>query len=212
MVNIFIVDDHNIVREGIRMVLELEETFTVCGEAENGEQAIQMLANITPDIILLDLNMPVVDGIQFLRKLQAQNRTIPCIVLTTYKDQHLLMEAVSLGVKSYLLKDAGREVIYETIYRVLRGERWFPSEIEKALEEAERKRSLGLTLTAKEMEIVRYLAQGLTNSEIADKFFVSERTIKSYLTVIYEKLQVKSRAQAIAVANEKNYFILPERT
>lgn len=206
MTKVFIVDDHYIVREGIRMVLELEEEFDVVGEAENGLQALQILEQLEPDVVLLDLNMPQLDGISFLRKLKQQERDVPCIVLTTYKDEHLLVEAVKLGVRSYILKDAGREVIYDTIQRVNAGETWFPAEIEDLLQASLEKESIGIALSSKEVTILKALARGLKNSEIAEELFVSERTIKGYLTVIYEKLHVKTRAQAIAVAIEKKYL------
>lgn len=206
MIRVVIVDDHYIVREGIRMVLELEEQFNVVGEAENGLQALELLNSVEADVVLLDLNMPQLDGISFLRKLKQTEHTVPCIVLTTYKDEHLLVEAVKLGVRSYLLKDAGRAVIYETIQRAVNGETWFPNEIATLLKDSLDKQSDGITLTSKEVTILKALAIGKKNSEIAEQLFVSERTVKSYLTVIYEKLQVKTRAQAIAVAIEKKYI------
>lgn len=200
-----IIDDHFIVREGIRMVLELDEQFEVVAEAENGLQALHMLETITPDVILLDLNMPQLDGISFLRKMKQLQRATPCIVLTTYKDENLLVEAVKLGVHSYLLKDAGRDVIFETIRQTMKGDKSFPPEIEQLLAEARLKQRSPMTLTSKEIMIVKALGEGKKNSEIAAMLFVSERTVKSYLTVIYEKLNVKTRAQAIAVAIKKKY-------
>lgn len=200
-----IIDDHFIVREGIRMVLELDEQFEVVAEAENGLQALHMLETITPDVILLDLNMPQLDGISFLRKMKQLQRATPCIVLTTYKDENLLVEAVKLGVHSYLLKDAGRDVIFETIRQTMKGDKSFPAEIEQLLAEARLNQRSPMTLTSKEIMIVKALGEGKKNSEIAAMLFVSERTVKSYLTVIYEKLNVKTRAQAIAVAIEKKY-------
>lgn len=199
MIRICIVDDHYIVREGIRMVLELEEHFEVVAEAENGQQAIALLVTHDVDVILLDLNMPVMDGIQFLQQYKG---TTPVIVLTTYNDEQLLLKAVNLGVRSYLLKDAGRAIIYETIARVMNGETYFPSALQHALRTA-RERPV---FTNKELELLRLLASGLKNKEIASKLFVSERTVKAYLTTIYEKLDVKSRGQAIAIAIEQKYI------
>ena len=200
---VLIIDDHTIVREGIRMVLELEEEYEVVGEAANGQQAIELVDKHNPDVILLDLNMPILDGISFLRALKNMNRSIPCIVLTTYKEQHLLLEAVNLGVKSYLLKDAGRKVIYETIERVVNGETWFPEDIQKLIQAATSKKANASTLTTKEITILKLVAQGYKNKELAEQLFVSEKTIKNYLTIIYEKLEVKSRTQAISAAIER---------
>ncbi len=206
MIRVLIVDDHYIVREGIRMVLELEDLFEVVGEAENGIEALQLLETLQADVILLDLNMPQLDGVNFLRKMKHLQLSMPCIVLTTYKDEHLLVEAVNLGARSYLLKDAGRKVIYDTIQRVVAGETYFPHEIALLLQTAFEKQQGGIELTSKEVTILKALATGKKNNDIAKELFVSERTIKSYLTVIYEKLQVKTRAQAIAVAIEKKYI------
>lgn len=200
---VLIVDDHTIVREGIRMVLELEEEYEVVGEAANGQQAIELVQKYEPDVILLDLNMPLSDGISFLRLLKNMDKRIPCIVLTTYKEPHLLLEAVDLGVKSYLLKDAGRKVIYETIERVMNGETWFPKDIQRLIQEATSEKTNPLTLTAKEVTILKLIAQGYKNKELAEQLFVSEKTIKNYLTIIYEKLEVKSRTQAIVAAIER---------
>ena len=200
---VLIVDDHTIVREGIRMVLELEEGYEVVGEAANGQQAIELVQKNEPDVILLDLNMPILDGISFLRTLKNMELPIPCIVLTTYNEPHLLVEAVNLGVKSYLLKDAGRKVIYETIERVMNGETWFPEDIRKLIQEATSEKGNPSTLTTKERSILKLVAQGYKNKELADQLFVSEKTIKNYLTIIYEKLEVKSRTQAIAAAIER---------
>lgn len=206
LIKVMIVDDHFIVREGIRMVLELDEQFEVIAEAENGLQAFHILETVTPDVILLDLNMPQLDGISFLRKLKQLEKTIPCIVLTTYKDENLLVEAVKLGVHSYLLKDAGRDVIFKTIRQTVQGEKSFPLEIEELLLAVKIKQRDPMALTSKEILIVKALGKGKKNSEIAAMLFVSERTVKSYLTVIYEKLNVKTRAQALAVAIERNFI------
>lgn len=206
MIRICIVDDHYIVREGIRMVLELEDDFDVVAEAENGQQALQLIDEQPVDIILLDLNMPEMDGIQFLTHYMKREKRAPVIVLTTYNDEQLLLKAVNLGVHSYLLKDAGREVIYDTIARVMRGETYFPHALQQMLTKARQREANAPTLTKKELELLRLLATGLKNKEIASELFVSERTVKAYLTTIYEKLDVKSRAQAIAVAIEQKYI------
>lgn len=200
---VLIVDDHTIVREGIRMVLELEDEYEVVGEAANGQQALELVEKDEPDVILLDLYMPILDGISFLRTLKNMGKTIPCIVLTTYKEPHLLLEAVNLGVKSYLLKDAGRKVIYETITRVMNGETWFPADIQQLIHAATSEKTTPSSLTTKELTILKLVAQGYKNKELADQLFVSEKTIKNYLTIIYDKLDVKSRTQAIAAAIER---------
>ena len=206
MVNILIVDDHFIVREGIRLILETEETYFVIGEAENGQQALSLLETITPDLILLDLNMPILDGLNFLKKLKVTGSTIPVIILTTYNENHLLLEAIELGATSYLLKDTGREKLFSTIDAALRGETLLQPDMLQLLLQAQSKKNEQSIFTKKEIQVLKALGRGLKNSEIANEMGIGERTVKSYLTSIYSKLEVKTRTQAIIVAIEQKYI------
>lgn len=206
MIKIMIVDDHLIVREGIRLILETEDHYEVIAEAENGQQALDVLQQMTPDLILLDLNMPILDELNFMIKLRNEGRTIPIIILTTYKEKELLAEAVSLGAASYLLKDTGREKLFSTIEAAMRGETLLQPEMLKLLMEAQAEKHTPSLLTNKEVLILQALARGFKNSEIANELHVAERTVKSYLTTIYSKLNVKTRAQAVVVAMEKSYI------
>lgn len=206
MIKIMIVDDHLIVREGIRLILETEDEYEVVGEAENGQQALEVLQTVTPDLILLDLNMPILDGLNFMKKLRNIGNETPIIILTTYKEKQLLAEAVSLGAASYLLKDTGREKLFSTIEAAMRGETLLQPEMLKLLMEAQAEKHAPTLLTNKEVIVLQALARGLKNSEIASEMHVAERTVKSYLTTIYSKLEVKTRAQAIVVAMEQSYI------
>lgn len=136
MVKIMIVDDHLIVREGIRLILETADDYEIVGEAENGQQALEVLQTIVPDLILLDLNMPILDGLNFMKKLRNIGDITLIIILTTYKEKQLLAEAVSLGAASYLLKDTGREKLFSTIDAAIRGETLLQPEMLKLLMEA----------------------------------------------------------------------------
>lgn len=206
MVKIMIVDDHLIVREGIRLILETADDYEIVGEAENGQQALEVLQTIVPDLILLDLNMPILDGLNFMKKLRNIGDITPIIILTTYKEKQLLAEAVSLGAASYLLKDTGREKLFSTIDAAIRGETLLQPEMLKLLMEAQAEKHAPKLLTNKEIAVLQALARGLKNSEIASELDVAERTVKSYLTTIYSKLEVKTRAQAIVVAMEQAYI------
>lgn len=206
MVNILIVDDHFIVREGIRLILETEEAYFVIGEAENGQQALSLLEIITPDLILLDLNMPILDGLNFLKKLKSTGSTIPVIILTTYNENYLLLEAIELGATSYLLKDTGREKLFATIDATLRGETLLQPDMLQLLLQAQSKKNEQSIFTTKEIHVLKALGRGLKNSEIANEMGIGERTVKSYLTSIYSKLEVKTRTQAIIVAIEQKYI------
>ena len=206
MVKIVIVDDHLIVREGIRLILETQDGYEVIGEAENGQQALALLESVTPDVILLDLNMPILDGLNFLKKFNSLGKDIPVIVLTTYNEDHLLLEAVELGVASYLLKDTGREKLFATIDAALRGETLLQPEMLQLLLKAQAEKHRPKLFTEKELFVLQALVRGLKNNEIAEELNVAERTVKSYLTTIYSKMDVKSRTQAIAVAIDKRYI------
>ena len=206
LIDILIVDDHAIVREGIRLILETTDRYRVIGEAENGQQALTFIEQQNPHCILLDLNMPILDGISFLRKLKSMGVKIPTIILTTYNESHLLAESIELGAMSYLLKDTGREKLFATIEAAVRGETLLQPEMLQVLVKAQTESFAPKLLTDKETEVIKLLAQGMKNREIADKLYISERTVKSYLTTIYSKLEVSSRTQAIAVAVERKYI------
>lgn len=206
MVKILIVDDHLIVREGIRLILETQDGYEVIGEAENGQQALVFLETAKPDLILLDLNMPILDGLNFMKKLNTMGSAIPVIVLTTYNENHLLLEAIELGVASYLLKDTGREKLFATIEAALHGDTLLQPEMLQLLLRAQSEKHKPKLFTEKELFVLKALGRGLKNSEIALEMDISERTVKSYLTTIYSKLEVKTRAQAILVAIEKKYI------
>lgn len=206
MVKIVIVDDHLIVREGIRLILETEDGYEIIGEAENGQEALALLTSIKPDLILLDLNMPILDGLNFMKKLKSAGRAIPIIVLTTYNENHLLLEAIELGAKSYLLKDTGREKLFDTIDAALRGETLLQPEMLQHLLKAQSEKHAPKLFSDKELFVLQALGRGLKNSEIALEMNIAERTVKSYLTTIYSKLEVQTRAQATRVAIEKKYI------
>lgn len=206
MIRILIVDDHLIVREGIRLILETTQRFQVIGEAENGQQALACIEQVQPDCILLDLNMPILDGISFLKEMHTIGYTIPTIILTTYNESQLLAESIELGAMSYLLKDIGREKLFATIEAAVRGETLLQPEMLRLLLKVQSEKYAIKLFTNKEIEVLKFVAQGMKNIEIAQQLSISERTVKSYLTTIYSKLEVTSRTQAISAALEKKYI------
>lgn len=206
MIRILIVDDHLIVREGIRLILETTQRFQVIGEAENGQQALACIEEVQPDCILLDLNMPILDGISFLKEMNTIGYTIPTIILTTYNESQLLAESIEFGAMSYLLKDIGREKLFATIEAAVRGETLLQPEMLRLLLKVQSEKFAIKLFTNKEIEVLKLLAQGMRNIEIAQRLSISERTVKSYLTTIYSKLEVSSRTQAISAALEKKYI------
>lgn len=202
---IMIVDDHSIVREGLKMIFETQDTYEICGEAANGEEALTLLKQLDPDLILLDMKMPQMDGITFLRQFVKQEITIPVVVLTTLKDMNLIQEAMALGAKGYLLKDAKREQLFATVKEALNGSILLQSEIGQLLFSSQNPNNIkgkvqDYGLTEREIMILKEVAQGDTSRKIALNMGISERTVKAHLTNIYVKMGVASRSEAVALA------------
>lgn len=207
---IMIVDDHYVVREGLKLILETGEQFQVIAEAENGKQAVQMLEKQLPDIILMDLNMPVMGGLEAMQILKDRNCEVPVIILTTYNEDELMIKGLALGAKGYLLKDTSRESLFRSIESAVRGETLLSSDmLEKVIQAKMQPKSESTTvssklaLTDKELMILQFVSKGYKSKEIAAAMDVSERTIKAHLTSVYNKLGVDSRSQAVAIAMER---------
>ncbi|MEK3734145.1 response regulator transcription factor [Paenibacillus sp. FSL M8-0334] len=212
---ILIVDDHWVVREGLKMILETDEQYEVIGEAEEGESAIGLIKEAEPDIILLDLNMPGgLDGLGTLEKMKELQLEIPVIILTTYNEDELMMNALALGAKGYLLKDTSRDNLFRTLQSALRGETLLQPEITSrvfAFRQDRKSSSVpesSYQVTPKERIILQAIARGARNKEIASDLGISERTVKAHLTNIYNKLGVDSRSEAVAVSIEKGILQL----
>ncbi|MEH7495553.1 response regulator transcription factor [Neobacillus niacini] len=211
---VLIVDDHLVVREGLKLILETNERFEIAGEAENGEVALKFLETQKPDVILLDLNMPIMNGLDTIKALNDREISIPIIILTTYNEDELMIKGLELGAKGYLLKDTGREDLFRTIESAIRGETLLQPEIMAKLLGAKEKKSKVLTpfeatkLTEKELFILQATAKGYRNKDIAFDMGIAERTVKAHLTNIYNKLGVNSRTEAVAVALESGIIHL----
>ncbi|WP_417203405.1 response regulator [Acetoanaerobium sticklandii] len=203
---IMIIDDHLIVREGLKLIFETEDNYEVICEAENGKVALNLLLDIKPDLILVDINMPEIDGIEFITQIQKIDISIPVIILTTYNDSQLISKGLSLGAKGYLLKDTTRKELIRTIEAALRGETLLQPEIVRnifvspANNLSNTDSSYNYPLTEKELSILDFICRGCTSKEISIDLKLSERTVKFYLTNIYTKLNVNSRSEAVAKA------------
>ena len=205
---ILIVDDHLVVREGLKLIFETEENYEVVGEAENGEKALLLIDELKPDVILMDLNMPKMSGLEVIKALNAKNNLVPIIILTTFNDNHLIMEGLSLGAKGYLLKDTTREELMRTVASAIRGEILLQPEISKSLFSSKKELSpmtpsFNTAMTERELFILQAIARGCTSKEIAFDMAISERTVKAHLTNIYSKLKAASRSEAVAIAIEQ---------
>ncbi|MEK3659558.1 response regulator transcription factor [Paenibacillus sp. FSL F4-0236] len=208
--NVIIADDHLVVREGLKLIIETNDNFQVIGEAANGEETLSLLESLTPDVILMDLNMPKMSGLETIKELKERNINIPVVILTTYNEDELMINGLELGAKGYLLKDTGREHLFRTIESAIRGDTLLQPEMMARLLAARNKRhdeqdtsAEKLLISEKERIVIQAIARGYRSKEIAADMGISERTVKAHLTNIYNKLGVDSRSQAVAVAIER---------
>ncbi|MCY7433295.1 response regulator transcription factor [Bacillus safensis] len=206
---IVIVDDHYVVREGLKLILETDERFEVVGEAEDGGKGIDVIKEKSPDLVLLDLNMPMMSGLDMLKEMQTLQIKVPVLILTTYNEEKLMIQGLQLGAKGYLLKDASRENLFNTIEAAIRGDILLQSNVASKVFEStvhkepqEKLKTDNHLLTEKEMLVLQAVARGFRSKEIAFDMGISERTVKAQLTNIYQKLNVTSRAEAIKTSIE----------
>jgi NarL family two-component system response regulator YdfI len=210
-----IADDHLIVREGLRLILETAEGIALVGEAADGAEAIRLSGELNPDIVLMDLRMPGMDGLTAIDQLQQVQPEVAVIILTTYNEDDLILRGLRAGARGYLLKDTNRTTLLEAIRAAVRGDTLLtPEIIEKLLAHTGGGTPLraraegGLTLTPREAEVLASVAHGDRNKEIATALGISERTVKAHLASIFNKFGVDSRAAAIAVAAHRG--LLPK--
>ncbi len=199
-IRILIADDHLVVREGLRTILSVEEDFAVVGEAVDGKDALAQCAQVRPDLVLMDLRMPEMDGIEAIRQIKSRFPQVVIVILTTYDDDELIVRGLRAGAKGYLLKDATRRVLFETIRAAMRGEALLPPAIAAKVVARLSESGPVEELSDREREVLGLLARGATNKEIALALNIAERTVKAHLTHIFGKLGVSSRAEAVAYA------------
>jgi two-component system, NarL family, response regulator YdfI len=209
-IRILIADDHLIIRQGLRLILETENDFALVGEAADGAEAISLCAELHPDVVLMDLRMPGLDGLTAIERLHVEQPEVAVVILTTFNEDDLMLRGLQAGARGYLLKDTERASLFDTLHAAARGETLLKPEImAKVLSSAgshpSGKPSLEppSILTERESQVLEGIARGERSKEIAVHLGISERTVKAYLASIYDKLGVDSRAAAIAVAAQK---------
>ncbi len=202
-IRVLIADDHLIVREGLRLILETADGIEVVGEATDGAQAVQLAQQLQPDVILMDLRMPHLDGLAAIEQLRADQPQIAMVILTTYNEDDLMVRGLRAGARGYLLKDTDRETLLNTIRAAARGETLLKPEILARLLSSQPKSRGEIELTDRELEVLKAVARGERSKEIAAQLGITERTVKAHLAGIYNKLGVDSRAAAIAVASQQ---------
>jgi len=200
MINVLLVDDHTILRDGIRSLLELEKDIQVVGESVSGHDVLKKIEELHPDVILMDINMPEQNGIEVMAMVKKKYSAVKVIMLTMYNHDEYFLSAIREGADGYLLKDAPSQQVVEAIRSVVRGESVIhPSMTKKLLDFHVLKRDAPQReeLTEREKEVLHCLLEGLSNKEIAEKLFISDKTVTIHLSKIFKKLNVKSRSQAV---------------
>lgn len=202
---VLIIDDHQILQTGIKMIIETADDLETIGTAADGDEGLKKVLSLQPDVVLLDIRMPKMDGIALLRELRKRQITVPVVILTTFDDQEPIQQAMQLGAKGFLLKDADADTILDTLRGALKGQVFLePQVAAKAFAPV----TPEYQLSDREHEILTQVAQGYRNKEIADHMNLSERTIKGHLTDIYNQFGVYTRTEAVAFALQNHLIEL----
>jgi two-component system response regulator DegU len=207
-ISILIADDHSMIREGLKQLLELEQNFNVIGFADNGRKAIDKINELHPDILLLDVNMPVLGGIETLAEIRKNNINVKVIMLTIHNEREYLIKAVELGCDGYILKESDSDELKNAIYNVYEGKRYIQPNMTPMLNsylasKAEDDKKL-VGLTKREIQVLKLVAEGMFNRDIAERLEISERTVKNHIANIFKKIQVSDRTQAAVFAIKNN--------
>lgn len=206
MIRILISDDQAIIRDGLEMLLRLERDMEVVGLAQDGAQAEELASAKKPDLILMDLKMPAVNGVEATRRIHARHPNIKILALTTYDDDEWVFDAIRAGASGYLLKDTPREKVIEAIRGTVSGKTYLdPAIAGKFLNQATQENTLSANaitqkLTEREQEVLRLLARGFANPDIAAQLHLSEGTVRNHVSAIFAKLEVSDRTQAAIIA------------
>lgn len=202
MIEVVLVDDHAILRDGLKTMIGQEDDMKVIGEATGAAQLKTMLSTIKPAVIIMDINMPEMNGIELTKWVKGRYPEIKVIVLTMYKDDEYFMAAIREGANGYLLKDSPSEEVISALRLVSQGESVIPPAMTKKLLSFHHpdNKADGNSLTPRETEVLLGLVEGLSNKEIADRLFISDKTVKIHMSNIFKKLNVKSRSQALIYA------------
>ncbi|MET8520059.1 response regulator transcription factor [Nocardioides sp. NBC_00163] len=199
---IVLADDHTVMRDGIAALLATEPTISVVGAAGNGAEAVDLVDRLDPDVILLDLRMPVLDGVAATERIAGHHRRTKALILTTYDTDTDIERAVEAGAIGYLLKDATREQLVAAIHAAARGETVLAPRVAERLV-ARMRRPAQPTLTPREQQVLEAVADGLSNAEIGRRLVIGEATVKTHLLRVFAKLDVSDRTHAVVVAMER---------
>jgi DNA-binding NarL/FixJ family response regulator len=210
-ITLVLANDHPIFLEGLEEILRREPDFQVLARCLEGQAALRAVRELKPDVLILDLRMPKMDGLAVLREMQKEKLSTRVVVLTAALDEDEVLEAIRLGVQGVVLKEMAARLLVQCIRKVAAGEQWLEKRsvslaLERLLKREAATREIAGLLTSREIEIVRMVADGLRNREIADRLYINEGTVKVHLHNIYEKLKVNSRLQLTRYARDKGLF------
>jgi len=206
MIRLLVADDHALIRKGLVQLIEMEKDIKVISQASNGEEAYKLAKKFMPDLILMDVNMPVMNGIKAAKMLKEEKHPSKVLFLTIYNDREYLLEALKLGVEGYILKDAEYDDLIKAIKTIYNGGVYIHPSLMEEIDNIDQE-TLKKDLTPREIEILKLISNGYSNKEIAQKLFLSEKTVKNHVYNIFKKLDVKDRTQA-AIYMLKNETIL----
>ena len=205
---IIIADDHSMVREGLKQLLELDGDVEVIAEANNGIECIDLLERLSPQVLLLDINMPKMNGLEVLEKVKEKNIDVKIIILTVHNEIEYLLKAVNIGIDGYMLKDSDSAELKKAIFHVIDGESYIQPSLIPMLNSKMIERDVDQTkidsLTRRELEVLKLLSVGLYNKEIGKNLGISERTVKNHISNIFKKNNVMDRTQAAVFAIRNN--------
>lgn len=206
-ITVLLVDDHAMVRQGIKAFLQTKKEIEIVGETDDGNEAAEFCAENAPDVVLLDLIMPKLGGLEATRLIQKASPATKIIILTSHHDDRLILPAIKAGASSYLLKDVDSKELIEAVRRAARGETSLNPQIAaqliKSLQNFDSENDEGgvlTTLSKRELEVIRLIAEGLSNAKISEKLFISEKTVKTHVSNILSKLHLADRTQAAVFA------------
>jgi len=206
-IKILMADDHPVVRAGIRGMLETQPDFEVVAEAENGREAVERVAKLKPDVVLMDLRMPEMEGVEAIGKIKESHPEIHILVLTTYDTDADIVRAVEAGATGYLLKDAPRDELFRAVRATAKGETILAPPVAARLMGKVRDKG-DTALSGREIDVLMLVARGASNQDVAEKLHVSTATVKSHLLQIYQKLGVSDRTAAVTTAIERGIIRL----
>ncbi len=207
-IRIIIADDHMMVREGLKQLLELDGEIQVVGQAREGRECLELIEKLDPDVVLLDINMPDMNGLQTLQKVRSMNQKQKVLMLTIHNEIEYLLRSVELGANGYVLKDSESSVLKKAIYTVYQGDSYIEPSLTPEMRERLKRlnnASSNEILTKREIDVLKLIAEGLFNKEIAYRLSISEKTVKNHVSNIFKKIGVSDRTQAAVYAIKNNF-------